>query len=306
MKISVIVPVAHDRRLVRCLRGLFQQTIEPEAYEVLVVDNGPSDEIRRSVAEFPARYLVFPGRGSYAARNHGIEEARGQVLAFTDADALPPPRWLSTICALFEGNELDAAAGPSHALNRDPVGRLVQMVDDERWLRLARERRLTYCDTRNLAGRHELFRKEPFDPDFKHGGDLEWGLRVSRAGYRIRFVSEMVLGHENVSGFPAVIRRGVRRGRGVAAVYHKYGPHVQISGARPLRLLGIDIKAPMLALLTHAAVRPVAVAGVAAGTLFVAGLLAAVLRTPLPPSRAFHLFWILDRASLLLGRLLGA
>ena len=302
---SVIIPVKQDPRLARCLSGLFAQRLDAEAYEVIVVDDGAGDETRALVAGFPVRYLTQHGEGSYAARNRGIREARGRILVFTDADCLSPPGWLSIIQSVFHQRRCDVAVGPSYALNSDPVGLLVQGVDDQRWARLEREREVSYCDTRNLAGDREAFLAEPFDEAFRHGGDLEWGVRARRRGYRILYVPEMALGHENVSSLRLAWRRGVRRGRGVAALYRKHGAEARISGARPLTLMGVDCKQRVLAALSHRAVRPVGLLGLGAGNALLVATLAGLLRAPgLRPwaRRAFQLF---DRLSLLQGRVRG-
>lgn len=304
-EISVIVPVFNDPRLARCLNGLFSQTCERHRYEVLVVDNGPSDEMRRLTAEYPAEYLVEARGGSYAARNRAIERAQGEIVAFTDADCWSPPQWLSVIRSVFEDHACEAAIGPSYALNHDKVGLLVQMVDDQRWRRLLGERHVNYCDTRNLAARRELFLREPFDPTFRHGGDLEWGLRITTRGHRVVFVPEMALAHENVSSLSAVRNRGIRRGRGVAAIHRKHGRRVRISGARSLTLRGLDVKDSVLSTVTHPLVRPLARAGLATATAGLMALVGALLRIPRAEPSARRAFQALDRTSLLLGRVLG-
>jgi glycosyltransferase involved in cell wall biosynthesis len=305
MTFSVIIPVRGDPRLGRCLDALRRQSLDRQEYEILVVDDDPSPETRRIAESHSARYLAGTRAGAYAARDLGITESRGDMLAFTDADCLPPPDWLGTIRSAFASHACDVAVGPSYALNADPVGLLVQATDDERWASLAREGWVTYCDTRNLAGRREMFLDEPFDATFRYAGDLEWAVRASRRGYRTRFVPAMAVGHENVSSLRDVWRRGVRRGRGLAAVYRKHGRAARISGARPLRILGIDAKERLVAVVTHPVLRPVARAALVGGASFAMALAGLSLRlrgldrwTP----RAFRL---LDRATLLLGRIQG-
>jgi len=91
--VSVIIPVLDDQdRLDACLAALEEQTYPRDAFEVVVVDNGSTPPMR--VDGTRARLLVEPRPGSYAARNTGIAAARGEVIAFTDADCLPLPSWL--------------------------------------------------------------------------------------------------------------------------------------------------------------------------------------------------------------------
>jgi glycosyltransferase involved in cell wall biosynthesis len=305
VRISVVVPTGRDPRLARCLAALEAQRFPPDAREVIVVDDARSEEIRRLVLRFPARYLESRGRGAYAARNHGVAAARGEIVAFTDADCAAPPGWLAVIDGVFRGGECDVAVGPSYALNADPVGLLVQAVDEERWARLARARSVTYCDTRNVAAPRCLFETLPFDESFRHGGDLEWAVRAAGRGCRIRYVPEMALGHENVASLRAAWHRGVRRGRGVAGIEARHGADSPITGARPLRVLGRDVKRALLDVATRPGVRPAATASVAVANAALLAALAGLVRVPALRPLARRAFRLFDRASLLQGRLLG-
>jgi glycosyltransferase involved in cell wall biosynthesis len=304
--LSVIIPVRRDPRIGACLDSLFRrQAVSPEEFEVLVVDNGPSEEVRRIVSRYPARYLVEPRRGSYAARNRGIGEARGQVLVFTDADCVPPLGWLKEIRSLFEDEACGAAVGPSYTLNGSKVALWVQSVDDERWWALSRESAVVYCDTRNFAARRQVLAAERFDPDFLNAGDVELGYRLARRGETICFAAQMQTGHENPSSLWAVLVRGVRRGRGIGALYRKHGPAARLSAERRLELLGWDIKPRLLALIQR---QPLRWLGIAALMPMLAGLYALLLlldASPLHGRCGRRAFRLLDRASILLGRLLS-
>ena len=304
MSLSVIIPVLADQRVSRCLEALVAQCEERDGCEILVVGDGRSDRIRALVAKYPARYLEQPRSGPYAARNVGIAAATGDILVFTDADCEPAPNWLAKIRSTFLG-DTDVAVGPSCALNRDPVGLLVQSVDDDSWRRLAGEPEVVYCDTRNLAARREVCAKVPFDATFRSGGDLEWGIRASRQGYRIRYAPDMVVGHENVSSIGDVCRRGIRRGRGLAQIDAKHGREVQISGSRPLELGRVDVKALLRSMARRRELRPLMSVGLAGMTGVLLVVLALAVKLPRLNGHVRRPFEILDRASLLLGFVLG-
>ncbi|MEO6744954.1 MAG: glycosyltransferase family A protein [Caldimonas sp.] len=102
LRLSVVIPA--DRRadlLVRCLEALFAQTLDPHAFEVIVVDDGRTGDIEAVVDAFKARIgpvvrHVRPrlGRGPAVARNAGWRAAYAKVIAFTEADTIPAPDWL--------------------------------------------------------------------------------------------------------------------------------------------------------------------------------------------------------------------
>ena len=92
MIVSVVVPMLNvEAYLERCLVSLANQANPGAGVEVLVVDNGSTDgspEIARRF-EGKVRLLREPVRGAYRARNHGVAAARGDIVAFTDADCVP-------------------------------------------------------------------------------------------------------------------------------------------------------------------------------------------------------------------------
>jgi glycosyltransferase involved in cell wall biosynthesis len=102
-RVSVVVPTyLRPALLQRCLRALLQQSIGPQAYEIIIVDDGQQDAVRALVREMEAqagapalRYLRPHGRGPAGARNLGWRAARAPIIAFTDDDTIPHPDWLA-------------------------------------------------------------------------------------------------------------------------------------------------------------------------------------------------------------------
>ena len=89
--ISVIIPVWNSPDLLaKCLAALAVQSYPRERYEVLVVDNGSTDSTAAVARNYPfVTLLSEPVPGAYRARNRGLAAARGEYVAFTDADCIP-------------------------------------------------------------------------------------------------------------------------------------------------------------------------------------------------------------------------
>ena len=114
MRASVIVPTFdRARHLDSCLAGIARQTMSADEFEVLVVDNGSTDDTGDVIARWAAvrpglRGVEAPIPGVSRARNVGIREARGDLLAFLDDDTIPEPGWLA---ALLHGYTLGCDVG---------------------------------------------------------------------------------------------------------------------------------------------------------------------------------------------------
>lgn len=121
MTVSVVIPTCRRPDLLaRCLAPLLEQSLtERERYEVIVVDDGRTDETRTLVermAETPGaprlRYLrPAAGRGPAAARNLGWQAAEGEIVAFTDDDTVPDRDWLRAGVEAMEHLQVPAVRG---------------------------------------------------------------------------------------------------------------------------------------------------------------------------------------------------
>src|SRR5258708_6640061 len=95
IRISVIIPALNEKVVIhQCLDALSRSRIPKNVFEVIVVDNGSTDGTVEAVGQFRAlqslRVIVLAGVHISALRNRGALEARGEFLAFLDADCLVP------------------------------------------------------------------------------------------------------------------------------------------------------------------------------------------------------------------------
>lgn len=112
MRISVVVPVLDDAdELSGCLAALAAQTRRPD--EIVVVDNGSTDDSAAVAREGGARVVPEPVRGIPSAAATGYDSATGEIIARLDADSRPGTDWLERIESAFTGDpELTAISGP--------------------------------------------------------------------------------------------------------------------------------------------------------------------------------------------------
>lgn len=220
MKITVILCTYNRCQiLAKALNSVAAQTLpESVEWEVLVVDNNSRDQTREVVEDFchryPGRfrYLFEPKQGKSHALNAGIQEARGDVLAFLDDDVTVEPTWLQNLTASLDKSEWGGAGGriilqwpsplPAWLSTEGPYARYPFPDFDEG--REAKEL------TQPPFGTNMAFRKAMFE---KHGGfrtdlgpsasreipcpneDTEFGRRLLDAGERLRYEPSAIVHH---------------------------------------------------------------------------------------------------------------
>jgi glycosyltransferase involved in cell wall biosynthesis len=124
--VSVIVPTYQRRESVqRAVRSVLAQTFRD--FELIVVDDGSRDGTRASLAALgdSITYIWQENRGVSAARNAGLERARGELVAFLDSDDRWLPEHLTVMVALLRRHPEAVLASSSRAGGALPVGRSV-------------------------------------------------------------------------------------------------------------------------------------------------------------------------------------
>jgi len=113
VRISVVVCTHRNPALLaKTLDSLGRQRLPQESFEVIVVDNNSKDNTEEVVARYPTvRYILEERLGLSYARNTGVEEARGDIIAFTDDDAEASPEWLQALLKIYDSVEDAWAVG---------------------------------------------------------------------------------------------------------------------------------------------------------------------------------------------------
>lgn len=207
MKLSVIIPVYNDwHRVPNLLSHLALQSCSAAEFEVILVDNGSRSILSVIDSPLPVDVLYCEKPGSYAARNVGIQHAKGEILAFTDADCLPSPSWLDSASKWFEqGNNANTivAGGVSLFLTDPEKPSVFALYDYALGIPQERYVRRGYGVTANLfVPRHLFNRVGLFDSKRLSGGDAEFCRRATSSGNaRIVYLPSAQIRHPSRSSW---------------------------------------------------------------------------------------------------------
>lgn len=198
--ISVIIPVWNSPELLaKCLTALAAQSYPRDRFEVVVVDNGSTDSTADVARRYPfAAVLSEPVPGSYRARNRGLKSARGEYVAFTDADCIPDPEWLAAAAqAARRYPSAGVLAGQVDLFRADSSGSAAcEKYEYAFEFDQAKNVRHGVCVTANwMSRRATLLQFDGFDESVKSGGDWHLCGRIRAAGHPIVYVPEMRIAH---------------------------------------------------------------------------------------------------------------
>jgi len=205
--LSIVIPVYNGAEtLPGCLQALLAQTLPADQCEVIVVDDGSTDNTAEVARGFGVRVISQPNAGPAAARNRGAEAAQGDILLFTDADCIPAPDWASRMAAAFTGPGGSAelaevvvgAKGVYRTRQQELVARFVQAEYEDRYDRMRVLEAIDFVDTYSAGYRRDVFLASGgFDTSFPTASveDQEFSFRLTETGHRLVFVPDAQVFH---------------------------------------------------------------------------------------------------------------
>jgi glycosyltransferase involved in cell wall biosynthesis len=244
MKASVIIPAYNSADTIEdTLKALEKQT--ERDFEIIVVDDGSTDEIREIVAGHDVKLFNQEHRGPAAARNRGAIEARGEILVFTDSDCVPTQRWLAEMLKPFSSPEIVGVQGRYKTRQRGLIPCFVQCEIESRYERMSRAGYIDFVGSYSAAYRRILFLQVGgFDESFSaaSGEDPDLSYRLSKKGYKMVFNGNAVVYHRHPASLGEYLRKKFYRAYWRVALYKKHAEKAVRDSYTP-QLLKVQIGA---------------------------------------------------------------
>jgi len=212
--VSIIIPVRNEEaNLSRCLSGIGEIDYPKNKLELIIVDGGSTDKtvaiassIGRSASGRSFKAKVFYNRQKIRATGCqiGVKKAKGEIIAFTDADCVVPKNWLKALLKYLDNDRVASVGGPNITPSKDTS--FAKAAGEAIWL-------LTRAGSRygtsggkvkeiyHNPGCNVIYRKEAvnevggFDSHLLTCEDEELDFRIRQAGYKLLFAPKVIVDH---------------------------------------------------------------------------------------------------------------
>lgn len=231
-RISVVVCSYNGSRTIRdCLEGLAE--IDYPDFEVIVVNDGSTDETEKIALEYDVRLISTENRGLSSARNTGMQAATGEIIAYTDDDARPDPHWLKYLAATYMTTDFVGVGGPNIAPAGDgniadavanaPGGPVHVLLSD--------------TEAEHIPGCNCSFRKAAleaiggFDATFRAAGDdVDVCWRLQEQGGRLGFNPAAMVWHHRRNSVKTYWKQQIGYGKAEALLERKHPEKYNAAG----------------------------------------------------------------------------
>jgi lipopolysaccharide/colanic/teichoic acid biosynthesis glycosyltransferase/glycosyltransferase involved in cell wall biosynthesis len=209
--VSIVIPARNAASSIQaCLKAVLAQENLEHELEVILVDDGSTDNTAKLAESLGVRVIRQVNAGPAAARNAGANQARGEIVAFTDADCVPAADWLSHLIQPLTTPDIVGAKGAYRTRQTALVARFVQQEYESKYARLAKQRFIDFVDTYSAAYRRDVFLENGgFDVAFPVPSveDQEFSFRLARKGYHMVFVPQAAVYHKHDQTWSEYARR---------------------------------------------------------------------------------------------------
>jgi len=206
--ISVIVPCLNNEKTIeRCIKTLLKQDYPSNSFEIILVDTGSSDKTISIIQKYPVKLFKEKTKNPYIARNVGALHAKGQILAFTDANCEIDKSWISNINSIMNTGA-DVSQGPGFLTNQKS---LLPKAESKR---LFMDGNDFWGDAKNLAIKKGVFYKVNGFFEYYTGCDSILLNQLKSLNYNIKYNKNQLVYRVFPEKLNILIKKSWKYGKG--------------------------------------------------------------------------------------------
>jgi mycofactocin system glycosyltransferase len=228
--VSVVVAVYNRAcEIGPCVESLLSLKYPRSKCEIIVVDDASEDGTGSVASQYDVKLIKLDrNRGQSAARNVGVTEARGEIVAFIDSDCIAEPEWLRELTPYFQDSRTALVGGYVDSYFRDSILDRYEEVKsplnmgEETLIGMGEESDF-YVPACNMLVRKEAFlRVGGLNEEMRVGEDVDFCWRLKERGFRLIYVPEGTVRHKHRNRFGAAFKRRFDYGASEPDLYARH------------------------------------------------------------------------------------
>ena len=244
MKYSIIVPVFNRPDEVdELLHSLTQQT--ETDFETIIVEDGSTQTCQQVCKSYDGaldlHYFMKQNSGPGQSRNYGVERAKGEYVIILDSDVVLPPDYLASVSRELEKEPADAFGGPDKAHpsftdTQKAISYSMTSFFTTGGIRGSKKKKLDkfYPRSFNMGVRRDVYEKLGGFSKMRFGEDIDFSIRIFKAGYRCRLFPDSWVWHKRRTDFRKFFRQVYNSGIARINLYKKYPDSLKLVHLLPM------------------------------------------------------------------------
>jgi glycosyltransferase involved in cell wall biosynthesis len=231
LRVSIIICVYDDQRVIRCVESLSKQSVDKYIYEIIVVENGANGkfkDIKNVSKKTNIRYYYIPDKNRSRARDIGLSRSMGDIIAFTDSDCVIDKDWIKQIIRFFDDPKNREIGGMGGIIKKYKPNTLTEIKGKnlawgQRKLQYLQICKLPYVVFANAAFRKKILLKTTsFDSELLSGNDVDICWKIGFLGFKLKINNKAIIYHHNRDNIKKYFKVYFRYATYQALLFKKY------------------------------------------------------------------------------------